>query len=1159
MNDNLQLDVEFKINSPEVKAASAQVKAEIAGVVASAEQAQQRVSDNLAQTILPKKNPAEALKDLKSQILEAKKLAESATDESMLSAANAKVQAYEKEVKRLSNVGKEGFDELGNAIKKNESIIGKVWSGLYKVANILPGLGVAGLLAFALDPLIAYLSKLDIFKGKLNEVQRQNKVLTDSLAGGEYQKAVVGINSLTINLELAKKGMYDKKAVVDEYNKSIGVTAGQVKTLDEVEANLVKNAPDYIKMTLYKAAANKALEEASQKALEKEKEKLKSDDEVIGGGDKLLRALTAGDTKNRKLYEKMYSEIAKNNKNAALTVLTQEEDSLEKIAAGLQEKAAKLAQKMGGVLGAYKTKPTVVNQSLENANNLQKRLIEFQAEYNRKSKEKDEEELQALRDKFVKMSKEVEDFNKNPKNRVKVDGSGLNATRDKAIEDLTFRQQTEKLKISLEEQKGLWERFEEYKKNFGEVKAKERFANELDVNKSYIAILTEEYNKLSGKDASKLSGAESERLEALKKLLSAAKTEKLKADDELYKQALDAAKTYNDKIVEIEKDFEQKRNELAKNKADTPERLIALDKAKKVAIDAAKDEALQKTEIYQKLAIDTIELTRTQVIAQLKVLKELLKNANLPDEIRKAIEGDVQKLEYTLKIGIEQSNLDKLKQQIVDLTAELNQTDTEGKSIVSDKERRRILAALTEVQAKIKQIDTTGDGAISWSDRVAKNFEYLKGSSKEIAEGLSRDLAVASNVFNELGSNISNMNRGIGEGLQMIGSLVSGMSKAADSLGKFKAGDIMGGASSAVGAVSSVFAIVSELQRATKAVDAFYANIIAGEKEYQDLLRQRAIENVSQNKTQYSAILAEIALRKEALDAYKKESAEIMQQLSGMQYVADTYTSSLFGLVTLSTNNVYASLKGKNFAELQQLLMNGQLQDGAKQLVERLVELEQKGYDADKAMTELAKTVSELFTGTTADSLTESLLTMFKEGKTGVQDLADFFEQTMKDAALSIFKNKVLSEAMNSFYEEFTKATDGGNLDANKIAQLKTYFDSLVSGANSQFQAIQQITGLNLASGSSSSSSSGMVGYVQRSITETTASEWIGLIRNQYDLSKKSLGVQTDILGSMKAWALSLLAIEKNTADTVTELKNAVSELKGINANTKGGGYDRGW
>ena len=1231
MNDNLQLDVEFKINSPEVKAATAQVKAEIAGVVASSEQAQQRVSDNLAGAVggigsnSTQKNAVNVgiIENFRKQIAEARKIAETATNETTIELANAKIQQYEKEIARLSvigkqgfddlgnkisdsiekpigklqrlqkvaemyanmsasstnpeiiskynkklqetqleigrvqNIGKAGFDELGNAIQKSESFVGKLWSGIYQIANILPGLGVAGLLAFALDPLIAYLSKLDLFKEKLSEVQKQNKVLGESLASGDYAKAVVGVNSLRINLDLAKKGFYDKKAVVDEYNKSIGVTAGQVKTLDEVEANLVKNAPDYIRMTLYKAAAQKALEEASQKALEKEKEKLKSDDEVIGGGDKLLRALTAGDTKNKKLYEKMYSDIAKNNRNSAVLALVEEENTLEKIATGLQGKAAELAKKMGGTLGADTSKKTVANQSLENAQNLQQRLIEFQAEYNRKSKEKDEEELQALRDKFVKMSKEVDDFNKNPKNKVKVDGSGLNATRDKAIEDLTFRQQTEKLKISLEEQKGLWERFEEYKKNFGEEKAKERFAKELDVNKSYIAVLTEEYNKLSGKDASKLSGAEGERLEALKKLLSTAKTEKLKADDELYKQALDAAKTYNDKIVEIEKDFEQKRNELAKNKADTPERLIALDKAKKVAIDAAKDEALQKTEIYQKLAIDTIELTRTQVIAQLKVLKELLKNANLPDEIRKAIEGDVQKLEYTLKIGIEQSNLETLKQQIVDLTAELNQTDSEGKSIVSDKERKRILSALTEIQAKIKAVDTTGDGVVSWSDKVAKNFEYLKGSSQEVAEGLSKDFSRLSSAFGDFSNKVGGSNTELGKSLESLSKLASVGSSAAQSVAGFASGDIVGGVSGALGAIGGIISMVSEMDAEYKN---FYKNIVEGERKYQEALIERQLVEAKTNPIKFKALASEISIVAKQVADYKKEYKEIFETLQAQPYVFEVQQEKLLG-ITIANHNVLASLKGKTFAEIKQLLLEGRLLDGTKELAERLVDLEQKGFDATQALADLSKQAAEIFTGTTADSLTESLLTMFKEGKTGVQDLADFFEQTMKDAALSIFKNKVLSEAMNSFYDEFTKATDGGNLDANKVAQLKTYFDSLVSGANSQFAALQQITGLNLTNSSSSSSSStgGMVGYVQRSITETTASEWIGLIRNQYDLSKKSLGVQTDMLSSMKAWALNLLAIEKNTADTVAELKNAVVELKGINANTKGNGYDRGF
>jgi len=1231
MNDNLQLDVEFKINSPEVKAATAQVKAEIAGVVASSEQAQQRVSDNLAGAVggigsnSTQKNAVNVgiIENFRKQIAEARKIAETATNETTIELANAKIQQYEKEISRLSvigkqgfddlgnkisdsiekpigklqrlqkvaemyanmsasstnpeiiskynkklqetqleigrvqNVGKAGFDELGNAIKKNDSALGKVWSGIYKVANILPGVGVAGLVAFATEPIINYISQLDIFKHKATDAELAAQAMTKALsADGEYAKAIANLNSLKINIELARDKSYSSKAAIDEYNKSIGAVTGQIKTLDEAEQGIAKNADDFIKMTLYKAIAMQTLEESAKKSVDAIKERNKTDLEALSDFDK-LQALVLKVGYNLPIDFLSYSEIAKRNREKKAKELEDERNSLNKIAEDYQKKAAEIAKKMGGVLGSDTSKNSPKNQSLENAKNLQQRLIEFQAEYNRKSKEKDEEELQALRDKFVKMSKEVDDFNKNPKNKVKVDGSGLNATRDKAIEDLTFRQQTEKLKISLEEQKGLWERYEEYKKNFGEEKAKERFAKELDVNKSYIAVLTEEYNKLSGKDASKLSGAESERLEALKKLLSTAKTEKLKADDELYKQALDAAKTYNDKIVEIEKDFEQKRNELAKNKADTPERLIALDKAKKVAIDAAKDEALQKTEIYQKLAIDTIELTRTQVIAQLKVLKELLKSANLPDEIRKAIEGDVQKLEYTLKIGVEQSNLETLKQQIVDLTAELNQTDSEGKSIVSDKERKRILSALTEIQAKIKAVDTTGDGVVSWSDKVAKNFEYLKGSSQEVAEGLSKDFSRLSSAFGDFSNKVGGSNTELGKSLESLSKLASVGSSAAQSVAGFASGDIVGGVSGALGAIGGIISMVSEMDAEYKN---FYKNIVEGERKYQEALIERQLVEAKTNPIKFKALASEISIVAKQVADYKKEYKEIFETLQAQPYVFEVQQEKLLG-ITIANHNVLASLKGKTFAEIKQLLLEGRLLDGTKELAERLVDLEQKGFDATQALADLSKQAAEIFTGTTADSLTESLLTMFKEGKTGVQDLADFFEQTMKDAALSIFKNKVLSEAMNSFYDEFTKATDGGNLDANKIAQLKTYFDSLVSGANSQFAALQQITGLNLTNSSSSSSSStgGMVGYVQRSITETTASEWIGLIRNQYDLSKKSLGVQTDMLSGIKAWALSLLAIEKNTADTVAELKNAVVELKGINANTKANGYDRGF
>lgn len=98
------------------------------------------------------------------------------------------------------------------------------------------------------------------------------KTLKDS--NSEYTKAVKEVESLRINIDLAKKGFLDKKDVVTLYNDTIGKTTGQVKTLDEAEKALTKNGDAYIEMTLLKAAANLALEEAAAKALQIEKNRL---------------------------------------------------------------------------------------------------------------------------------------------------------------------------------------------------------------------------------------------------------------------------------------------------------------------------------------------------------------------------------------------------------------------------------------------------------------------------------------------------------------------------------------------------------------------------------------------------------------------------------------------------------------------------------------------------------------------------------------------------------------------------------------------------------------------------------------------------------------------------------------------------------------------
>lgn len=1137
MDSNLEINVDFLINNPELIVETEKAKATITGVNTSIE-------------------------DLNRKLADARKVSASATDFAVLKQSNAKVQELESSISKMSNVGKTGFDAMGNAIQNNGNFLGKAVAMLYRVGNILPGIGVAGLLAFAIDPIVSYLSKLDMFKEKLTDVEKAAVSMQKSLeGGGEYAKAVTAITSLRVNLDLVKNGLYLQTKVVEDYNKSIGAVAGQVKTLDEVEKGLAANAENYVKMTLYKAAAEQVLQEAGKKAADAAKRRNADVYEDLGVLESTAKWVS-DKTKGSKFFAQGqidYSIRAKERKEAAAKAIEEEAKPLETIANTFLKKAADFSQKMGGMLGldkSAKVKTTGADKAVDAAESLQRRVLEITEEYSRKSKTKDEEELQALRDKFAKVADEVLKFNRNPKHKIKVDGSALETVRESAITDLKYRQDTEKLKVNLEEQKRLYSEYEAYKKDFGEERAKERFAKELDLNKTFTQSLESQLAELNGKAT--LTGAETERKKALEKLLADARLQELKQNDENFKSALETAKTYSDKLLEIEKDFQKKKASLQTNKSDSPERIAELERQKAQAIEAAKDEALQKTAIYKQLAVDTLEMTRSQVQAQIKIIDEILKQQDVPSEIRDKLYAELSRLKVVLNIGVDEANLQALQERYRALIAELSMKDSEGKSIISESERKRILTAIAEIRSKIKGIDVNADGKATWADKLAKNFEYLKGSTEEVAKGLQKDLSQIGNAFSTLSNDVGQYNTELASTLKTISQFANIGSSAASSVASFATGDIIGGVSSAISAIGGIVSYVSNLDFQ---YDQFYKNIIEGERKYQEALLARQLIEAKDIPIKYKSIASEYSLLTDSLKAYNKEYAKLFRDLQEQTYV-DYVEKEKAIFITIATHEMMASLRGKTFEEMKQLLSEDRLRGKTKEMVERLVELEQKGYDAQKALNELSKQLAELFTGTTADTLTNSLVQLFEQGKTSVQDFADFFEKAMNDAALSIFKNKILSEAMNTFYDQFSASVMDGGLSKDEISSLNTLFSSLMTNATQEFDMLKQATGLSsLGTSSSSAGSASAVGTIARSITEQTGSELVGLGRSMYDTTKRGVFIQENSLSVLRESLLVQYAIQANTANTVTELKSAVTELKAINSNTKpnSSAYDRGF
>lgn len=148
----------------------------------------------------------------------------------------------------------------------------KAFGVLRNLAYVLPGIGIAGILGLISDGVIAlgkaaFSSARNI--GSLSDIFDRTADIMDT-AKESYASASANVTKLSVDIDLAKKGFIDKDVVVKEYNETLGKTTGFVKSLDEAEKALTKNAEAYIRFTFLKAVATEAFSRAGKEAVEVE-------------------------------------------------------------------------------------------------------------------------------------------------------------------------------------------------------------------------------------------------------------------------------------------------------------------------------------------------------------------------------------------------------------------------------------------------------------------------------------------------------------------------------------------------------------------------------------------------------------------------------------------------------------------------------------------------------------------------------------------------------------------------------------------------------------------------------------------------------------------------------------------------------------------------
>lgn len=187
------------------------------------------------------------------------------------------------------------------ALSNNLPMLGDAFVQVKKeTGSTLSALGVFGKSIFSLGNVFTIaISLLTIFSeeiiGLFSDVEKATKGIDDftesadalnyALTSNDVASAISNIETLKIQVDLAKQGFIDKKDVVELYNSTLGDAMGTVTDLAEIEQKLIDGAPAYIQMLIYKAAATAALDKAGKELLRQKKFEREFEEVVTGSAE----------------------------------------------------------------------------------------------------------------------------------------------------------------------------------------------------------------------------------------------------------------------------------------------------------------------------------------------------------------------------------------------------------------------------------------------------------------------------------------------------------------------------------------------------------------------------------------------------------------------------------------------------------------------------------------------------------------------------------------------------------------------------------------------------------------------------------------------------------------------------------------------------------
>ncbi|WP_333662300.1 hypothetical protein [Chishuiella changwenlii] len=757
-------------------------------------------------------------------------------------------------------------------------------------------------------------------------------------------------------------------------------------------------------------------------------------------------------------------------------------------------------------------------------------------EDNLNNRENEGNEIAQIKKKYDTIRKEAQKVGLGQKDLIRID-----VLETKEIQIKTYENETKDLLKNLNEQKDLFAAYEALKTKIGETEAKKRYDIAQKEFGTFSDVLEAEIKKLT--NIQNRSFEQNERLNSLQTLKTDVdKGNNQKQIDE-FAEAYQATISHREKLQRINELYDGKALTLQKTTDEKlrAEHLQENEKLRQDVINSANAEIYEKTTIYERMSQSLIGITKRELAIRIQTLDEYLKklDSSLTDEQKAFIESEKKKAKTLLK------------------SSELSLYEN---SLLQEKER---LLALIAKRPKGLPIDPAE------IQRLEEINQELRKTAGYKALMVSEKAAQLAGGFKDMASAIGDSNEGLSSTLETIGDILDVASNAATAFASFSSGDIVGGIASTMKTIAGVLSIGKKAReserKAREEIKKYQAEMIASQLEYNKTLRDRLLTEASIN----DLYVSRVQNIKEEMDALKKNKESIIrdqQSIFDRLLNSETITGKstkkkggVFGIgrktVVIDEKSTISKILGLKegaqltddiFERLERLNAQKPLTGDAKDAYEQLKKLRDEYGSIDDAMKQLEIDLKNALTGTTAQSIADSIIEGLKSGKRSFADFANDVEGFLRDAMIAGMSAKVLEPEMQKLQDALAEMMGDGVLTEDERKQFQEMYMKLAQDAQ-QYMDILNQTGINMSGTVSNANSlKGAIQGMTADQADLLAGQFGGLRLVQLETNKILQSGAAQQLASSSRMIEQLGQIEINTRQTATNTEMSVSELRKI-------------